>query len=87
MSPEVARRVVTLFGEIRPPEKVEYDLTPHELRLLRLLVEGHNYQSGAAELGGQLQHHQFPHANIYWKLQVHPSRKRSPRRLRQRLVK
>ncbi|HNQ14214.1 MAG TPA: response regulator transcription factor, partial [Pyrinomonadaceae bacterium] len=43
MSPEVASRVIMLFREVRPPEKVDYDLTPHETRLLKLLVEGHNY--------------------------------------------
>src|SRR5689334_9217466 len=30
MSPEIARRVVSLFREIRPPEQVDYHLTPHE---------------------------------------------------------
>jgi len=39
MSPEVARRVVALFREFRPPDRVDYNLTPHELRLLKLLVE------------------------------------------------
>src|SRR5213594_4730079 len=33
MSPEVATRVVTLFREIRPPERADYELTPHESRL------------------------------------------------------
>src|SRR5436190_19413749 len=51
MSPEVARRVVRLFREFRPPDRVDYDLTPHELRLLKLLVEGHNYKTAAATLG------------------------------------
>src|SRR5215469_18304593 len=32
MSPEIARRVVTLFREIRPPETSDYQLTPHENR-------------------------------------------------------
>src|SRR5262245_36134250 len=40
MSPQVARRVVTLFREFRPPVRANYHLTPHELRLLKLLVEG-----------------------------------------------
>ena len=53
MSPEVARRVIKLFREIRPPDKADYKLTPHELRLLKLLVEGHNYQTAAAAPGGQ----------------------------------
>ena len=30
MSPEVARRVIALFREIGPPERADYDLTPHE---------------------------------------------------------
>ena len=51
MSPEVARRVINLFREIRPPERADYKLTPHELRLLKLLVEGHNYQTAATALG------------------------------------
>jgi len=51
MSPEVARRVITLFREIRPPEKADYQLTPHETRLLKLFVEGHNYKTAAVELG------------------------------------
>src|SRR5689334_8168415 len=40
MSPEVASRVIKIFREIRPPERATYHLTPHEIRLLKLLVEG-----------------------------------------------
>ncbi|HEX3746660.1 MAG TPA: response regulator transcription factor [Bryobacteraceae bacterium] len=87
MSPEVARRVVSLFREIRPPEKVDYDLTPHELRLLRLLVEGHNYQSAAAELGVTFSTINFHMQNIYGKLQVHSKSEAVAKALRQRLVK
>src|SRR5262249_42403667 len=50
MSPEVARRVLELFEQFHPPEHVDYHLTPHELRLLRLLVEGHNYKTAAREV-------------------------------------
>ena len=39
MSPEVARRVIQLFREIRPPAHADYHLTPHETRLLTLLVD------------------------------------------------
>ncbi|MGA2196766.1 MAG: response regulator transcription factor [Bryobacteraceae bacterium] len=87
MSPEVARRVLRLFREIRPPERVEYDLTPHELRLLRLLVEGHNYQSAAAELGVSFSTINFHMQNIYGKLQVHSKSEAVAKALRQRLVK
>ena len=34
MSPEIARRVVELFRKFRPPERADYHLTPHEMRLL-----------------------------------------------------
>jgi DNA-binding NarL/FixJ family response regulator len=87
MSPEVARRVVSLFREIRPPEKVDYDLTPHELRLLKLLVEGHNYQSAAGELGVSFSTINFHMQNIYGKLQVHSKSEAVAKALRQRLVK
>src|SRR5262249_36326978 len=49
MSPEIARRVVELFREIRPPDKFDdkFDeqLTAHELRLLKLLVHGYSYKA------------------------------------------
>src|SRR5437016_9638377 len=50
MSPEVARRVIKLFREISPPDRADYKLTPHELRLLKLLVEGHHYKTAAVAL-------------------------------------
>src|SRR3989454_4653103 len=53
MSPEVACRVIKLFRDIRPPERADYNLTPHEIRILKLLVEGHNYKTAAAKLGVQ----------------------------------
>jgi len=40
MSPEVAARVISLFREIRPPQRPEYELSPHETRLLKLFIEG-----------------------------------------------
>jgi DNA-binding NarL/FixJ family response regulator len=87
ISPEVARRVLRLFREIRPPERVEYDLTPHELRLLKLLVEGHNYQSAAGELGVSFSTINFHMQNIYGKLQVHSKSEAVAKALRQRLVR
>src|SRR5437667_7982968 len=47
MSREVARRVLKLVREIRPPNRAESKLTPHELRLLKLIVEGHHYNTSA----------------------------------------
>ena len=70
MSPEVASRVIRLFRDVRPPEKVDYDLTPHETRLLKLLVEGHNYTTAAVELNVSYNTIKFHIRNIFDKLQV-----------------
>ena len=86
MSPEVARRVITLFRDIRPPERADYELTPHETRLLKLLVEGHNYTTSAEELGVSINTIKFHMRNIYEKLQVHSKSEAVAKALRDRLV-
>ncbi|MCM3901505.1 MAG: response regulator transcription factor [Pyrinomonadaceae bacterium] len=86
MSPEVARRVIGLFRDIRPPERADYHLTPHETRLLRLLVEGHNYKTAAVEVGVSVTTVAFHMRNIYDKLQVHSKSEAVAKALRNRLV-
>jgi len=86
MSPEVANRVITLFREIRPPERCDYELTPHETRLLKLLVEGHNYTTAAAELGVSYNTIKFHMRHIYEKLQVHSKSEAVSKALQNRLV-
>jgi len=71
MSPEIASRVVSLFKNIRPPGQADYQLTPHELRLLKMLVEGHSYKTAAAELGSSINTIGTHMQSIYRKLQVH----------------
>jgi len=87
MSPEVASRVITLFREIRPPERADYELTPHESRLLKLLVEGHNYTTAAEELGVSYNTVKFHMRHIYEKLQVHSKSEAVAKALRERLFK
>lgn len=86
MSPEVARRVIALFREIRPPERADYDLTPHETRLLKLLVEGHNYKTAAAELNVSVHTVSFHLRSIYDKLQVHSKSEAVAKAVLNRLV-
>lgn len=86
MSPEVASRVIRLFREIRPPERVDYDLTPHETRLLKLFVAGHNYKTAAAELGVSVHTVSFHLRSIYDKLQVHSKSEAVAKALQNRLV-
>ena len=87
MSPEVARRTLTLFREIRPPERVDYHLTPHELRLLTLLAEGHSYKTAAATLSVTMKTVSFHLQKIYEKLQVHSKSEAVSKALRNRLIK
>ena len=86
MSPEVARRVIALFREIRPPERADYELTPHETRVLKLFVEGHNYKTAAAELGVSVNTVNFHVRSIYEKLQVHTRSEAVAKALLNRLV-
>jgi DNA-binding NarL/FixJ family response regulator len=86
MSPEVARRVVKLFREFRPPERASHNLTPQETELLKLLVEGHNYKTAAAELDISIHTVSFHLRNIYDKLQVHSKSEAVAKALRERLV-
>ena len=86
MSPEVARRVITLFREIRPPDRADYQLTPHETRLLKLFVEGHIYKTAAVELGVSVNTVNFHVRNIYQKLQVHTRSEAVAKALVNRLV-
>lgn len=86
MSPEVASRVIKLFRDIRPPERADYKLTPHETRLLKLVVDGHNYKTAASELGVSVTTVAFHMRNIYDKLQVHSKSEAVAKALRNRIV-
>ena len=86
MSPEVARRVIALFREIRPPERADYHLTPHETRVLKLFVEGHNYKTASAELRVSVNTVNFHVRSIYEKLQVHSRSEAVAKALVNRLV-
>jgi len=86
MSPAVARKVIHLFREYRPPEKSDYQLTPHETKLLRMLVEGHNFKTAAAELGVSVNTIAFHMRHVYEKLQVHSKSEAVSKALRQHLI-
>lgn len=86
MSPEVALRVVRLFREFTPPERSGYNLTPHEVRLLKLLVDGHNYTTAAKKLGVSYNTVKFHIRNIFDKLQVHSKTDAVIKAMQNRLV-
>ena len=87
ISPEIAIRVVNLFQEFRPPAGAHHQLTPHEIRILQLFVEGHNFKSAAAKLGVTAHAVSFHMRNVYDKLQVHSKSEAVAKALRYRLVK
>ena len=86
ISPEIACKVIRLFREFRPPERAEYHLTPHETRLLKLLVEGHSYKTAAAELKSCVNTVAFHMKSIYRKLAVHSKSEAVAKALQERLL-
>ena len=86
MSPEIARQVVGLFSRFRPAQQAGYQLTPHETRVLKLLVEGHNFATAAEILTVSRATVAFHVRRIYEKLQVHSKSEAVAKALRAGLV-
>jgi len=86
ISPEIARRVIELFRRVHIPKKADHGLTPHELRVLNLLVEGHNYKTAAAQLKVSVNTVAFHIKRIYDKLQVHSKSEAVAKALRDGLL-
>ena len=86
MSPAIARRVVTLFRTVRPPAHASYHLTPQEVTLLKLIVEGHHYKTAAHVMGISPNTVSFHLKHVYEKLQVHSKTEAVAKALRERLI-
>jgi len=86
MSPEIARKVITLFQKTGPPEKLDEQLTPQEMRLLKLLVEGHTYQGAADLLKISIHTARNYIRSIYDKLHVHSKSEAVTKALRSRII-
>lgn len=50
INPHIARRVLEMFSKANMPQK-DYGLTPRELDILKLLVDGSTIKDAAAQLG------------------------------------
>ena len=87
MSPEVARSVIGLFSRLRPPDKGEHDLTAHEVRLLQLLAEGHNFKTAAEVLHVSPNTIAFHMKHVYEKLHVHSKSEAVAKALRSQIVR
>ena len=71
MSPEIARKVIRLFRKTKPPRTADYHLTPHEIRILKLLSEGFRYQTVGDKLDVSINTVRNYIRSIYDKLHVH----------------
>jgi DNA-binding NarL/FixJ family response regulator len=87
MSPEIARQVVNLFSRFDPKPGSDHGLTPHELRVLRLLVDGHNYRTAAGVLGVTRATVAFHVRKVYAKLEVHSKSEAVAKAVRDGLVR
>ncbi len=86
MSPTIAARVVKLFRTFRPPELADYRLTPQEITLLKLLIEGHHKKTAAREMDISVNTVSFHLKNIYQKLRVHSKTEAVSKALREKIV-
>jgi DNA-binding NarL/FixJ family response regulator len=86
MSPEIARRVVTLFQKTGPPLQLDAQLTRQELRLLKLLVEGYRYQGAADRMNISVNTVRDYIRTIYDKLHVHSKSEAVTKALRSRII-
>jgi DNA-binding NarL/FixJ family response regulator len=71
MSPDVARKAITMFQKIAPPRDVEHNLSARELEVVHLLAEGRSYKMIADAMSVSIDTVRFHIRNIYEKLHVH----------------
>jgi DNA-binding NarL/FixJ family response regulator len=86
MSPEIARKVITLFQQSGPPDKLDEPLTPQETRLLKLLSDGYSYQNAAGQLNISINTVRNYIRSIYEKLHVNTKSEAVSKALRNRLI-
>jgi DNA-binding NarL/FixJ family response regulator len=86
MSPEVAIRVVELFRKTLTPAQFSTGLSPQELRLLKLLTQGHQNKTAAVEMAISVHTVSFYLRSIYEKLHVHSRSEAVARALREGLI-
>ncbi len=86
MSPEIARKVITHFQRFQPPEELDGDLTPQEIRLLQLLSDGFSYQKSGEQMNISINTVRNYIRSIYEKLHVNTKSEAVGKALRHRLI-
>ena len=86
MSPDIARKIVVALQRRGPIDKTEQALTPHEIRIVRMLAEGDSYQEVGERLGITVNTVRNYIRRIYEKLHVHTKSEAVSKALRGRLI-
>jgi DNA-binding NarL/FixJ family response regulator len=86
MSPDIARKVVVALQRPGPVEKPEQALTPHEIRIVRMLADGDSYQEVGERLGITVNTVRNYIRRIYEKLHVHTKSQAVSKAFRGRLI-
>lgn len=86
ISPEIARKVIQLFRDIGQPGLPEHDLTPQEIRLLKLLAEGASYQAAADGLGISINTVRNYIRSVYEKLHVNSKSAAVVKAMKRRII-
>ncbi len=79
--------MVELFRKSQAPAQPAEGLSPQEMRLLKLLMEGHQNKTAAEELKISVHTVSFHLRSIYEKLHVHSRSEAVARALRHGLIK
>ena len=86
LSPEVAGHIVRRFRKTRSAARPDPLLTAQEIRLLRLLADGHSYQSASGALGVTINTVRDHVRSIYEKLHVHSKSEAVSKGLRRQFI-
>lgn len=87
MSPEIARKVITLFRATQTAAEPAERLTAQEVRLLGCLADGYSYQGAAAQLDISVNTVRNYIRSIYEKLHVHTKSEAVSKAIRKHLIR
>jgi DNA-binding NarL/FixJ family response regulator len=83
---KITTSVIRLLSGFLTPEPVHCELTPHESRLLQLLIEGHNYTTAARILNVSYNTIKFHMRRVFQKLEVNSKSAAVAKALRNGLI-
>lgn len=87
MSPHIARSVLEMFRQYLPPAKADYNLTPREIEVLNMLIQGYDNKMIAEKMFLSTYTIRAHMRNIYDKLHVHSKSQAVAKALNEKLVK